>query len=165
MPSYAFFHNEMIPLEDAKISVMTHALHYGTALFEGIRGNWNEETGRINIFRLKEHYERLLSGCRLLQIELPYSADNLCKLTVDLVTKSGLKEDVYIRPLAYKSSQALGVRLHNLENDFLAFVIPWGPYLDMDMARCGVSTWRRPDNNSVPPQVKLCGMYLNNALS
>ena len=165
MPSYAFFHNEFIPLEEAKVSVMTHCIHYGTAIFEGIRGNWNSEERQTYIFRLREHYERMQRGCRVLNINLAYSVEELCRLTVELVTKCGFDEDVYIRPLAYMSSEALGVRLHNLESDFLAFVIPWGPYLDMDKARCAVSSWRRPDDNVNPPQVKSTGIYINNALA
>jgi len=144
---------------------MTHSLHYGTAIFEGIRGNWNSEQKQIYLFRLREHYERLYSGCRVLKINLPYSIDELCQITSELVKRCGFQEDVYIRPLAYKSSESLGVRLHNLEDDFLAFVIPWGPYLDMDKARCGVSSWRRPDDNVIPPQIKITGLYINNALA
>jgi branched-chain amino acid aminotransferase len=75
------------------------------------------------------------------------------------------KEDVYVRPLAYKSAERLGVRLHDVENDFLAFVIPWGPYLDVDKARCCISSWRRPDDNVIPPQAKITGLYANNALA
>jgi branched-chain amino acid aminotransferase len=165
MPSYAFFRNEYVPLAEAKLGVMTHCIHYGTGIFEGIRGNWNSEEKQTYIFRLREHYERLHNGCRVMNIELPYSVEDLSRITVELVARCGFEEDVYIRPLAYKSSEALGVRLHNLENDFLAFVIPWGPYLDMDKARCAVSSWRRPDDNVNPPQVKSTGIYINNALA
>ena len=165
MPPYAFFHGQFVPLAEAKIGVMTHALHYGTALFEGIRGNWNSEQKQIYLFRLKEHYERLGKGCRLLKIKLPYSVDELCRITVELVERCGFEEDIYIRPLAYKSSEALGVRLHDLEDDFLVFAIPWGRYLDMDAAKCCVSSWRRPDSNVIPPQAKITGLYINNALT
>ncbi len=165
MPSYAFFHNEFVPLAEAKIGVMTHALHYGTALFEGIRGNWNGEHRQIYIFRLREHYERLLNGCRVMKIELPYSIDKLCQLTVALVEKCGFQEDIYIRPLAYKSSESLGVRLHDLQSDFLVFAMPWGRYLDVDKARCMISSWRRPDANVIPPQCKITGIYVNNAFA
>ena len=165
MPSYAFFHNELVPLAEAKIGVMTHALHYGTALFEGIRGNWNAEQKQIYIFRLKDHYERMLNGCRVLQMKLPYTLDRLCEITVELVQKCAFQEDIYIRPLAYKSSEALGVRLHDLETDFLAFAIPWGRYIDVDKAKCGVSSWRRPEDNVIPPQVKITGTYVNNAFA
>ena len=164
MPSYAYFHNQFVPLSEAKIGVMTHCIHYGTALFEGIRGNWNSQQKQIYLFRLKEHYERLLNGCRVLTINLPYSIDELCQITIELVERCRFQEDIYVRPLAYKSSEALGVRLHDLDNDFLVFVIPWGPYLP-DEAKCGISSWRRPDDNVIPPQAKITGLYVNNALA
>lgn len=165
MPSYAYFQNEFIPLEDAKIGIMTNAFHYGTAIFEGIRGNWNNRQKQAYIFRLREHYERLANGCRILNITLHHSIDDICQKTVELVAKCGFQEDVYIRPVAYKSSQALGVRLHDLEDDFFMFVIPWGPYLDVDKARCCVSSWHRPEDNVIPPQIKAAGIYINNALA
>ena len=165
MPSYAYFHKKFVPLSEAKIGVMTHSLHYGTALFEGIRGNWNSEQKQLYIFRLKEHYQRLLNGCRLLNIDLLYTTDELCRITVELVEKCRFQEDIYVRPLAYKGSEALGLRLHGLENDFLVFAIPWGLYLDMDKARCMVSSWRRPDDNVIPPQAKITGLYINNSLA
>ncbi len=162
MPSYAFFHNEFVPLSQAKIGVMTHCLHYGTAIFEGIRGNWNSQQKQIYLFRLGEHYQRLYKGCHILKISLPYTIDKLCQITVELVARCGFEEDIYIRPLAYKSSESLGVRLHDLNEDFLAFVIPWGPYLDVDKARCAVSSWRRPEET---PRAKITGFYVNNALA
>jgi len=165
MPPYAYLQKKYLPLSEAKIGVMTHSLHYGTAVFEGIRGNWNSEHQQIYIFRLKEHYERLLKGCRVLKIDQPYSVDEMCQITVELVRKCDFQEDAYIRPLAYKSSEALGVRLHDLEGDFLVFSMPWGRYLDVDKARCVVSSWRRPDNNVLTPQIKVTGIYVNNAMA
>ena len=165
MPSYAFFDKQFIPLAEAKIGVMTHALHYGTAIFEGIRGNWNSQHQQSYLFRLKEHYGRLHQGCHLLRINLPYPKDELCQITIKLVERCAFQEDLYIRPLAYKSSQALGVRLHDLEDDFLVFAIPWGRYLDTDKCKCTISSWRRPDANVMPPQAKITGLYINNALA
>lgn len=165
MPSYAFFHNQFVPLSEAKIGVMTHCLHYGTAIFEGIRGNWNSDQKQSYLFRIREHYERMQNGCKVLKINLPYTIDELCRITVELVARCSFEEDLYIRPLAYKSSESLGVRLHNLDDDFLVFAIPWGPYLDVDKARCAVSSWRRPDDNVIPPQAKITGLYINNALA
>ena len=164
MTSYAYFRKQFVPLSEAKIGVMTHAFHYGTAVFEGIRGNWNSQQQQTYLFRLKEHYERLHSGYRVLKINLPYTVDELCQITVELVARCGFQEDIYIRPLAYKSSEALGVRLHDLDDDFLAFVIPWGPYLP-DKARCSISSWRRPDDNVIPPRAKVTGIYVNNAFA
>ena len=162
MPSYAYFHKQFVPLSEAKIGIMTHSLHYGTAAFEGIRGNWNPDHQQVSLFRLKEHYERLLNGCHILKIDLPHSTDELCQITVELVERCGFKEDIYVRPIAYKSSEALGVRLHGLDSDFSVFIIPWGPYLDVDKARCSISSWRRPKET---PQAKLTGLYINNALA
>jgi branched-chain amino acid aminotransferase len=165
MPSYAYFHKQFVPLAQAKIGVMTNAFHYGTAIFEGIRGNWNSKQKQIYLFRLREHYQRLRNGCRTLKIDLAYTIDELCQITVELVEMCRFEEDVYVRPMAYKSAESLGVRLHDVENDFLALVIPWGPYLDVDKAKCGISSWRRPDYNVIPPQAKVTGLYANNALA
>ena len=162
MPSYVYFRKQIIPLEEAKIGVMTHALHYGTAAFEGIRGNWNAKQKQIYLFRLKEHYERLLRGCRLLKIDLPYTVDDLNKITVDVVRKCNFKEDLYVRPLAYKSSETTGVRLHNLDTDFLVYAFPWGRYIDTDKARVAVSSWRFPKEIA---RAKLTGYYITNALA
>jgi len=162
MSSYAYFHKQFVPLSQAKIGIMTNSLHYGTAVFEGIRGNWNREQQQIYLFRLREHYARLHNGCQVLKISLPYTIDELCQITIELVRKCAFQEDIYIRPLAYKSSEALGVRLHDLEDDFLILAIPWGRYLDVDKARCGVSSWRCPKE---VPRAKLTGLYINNALA
>ncbi len=165
MPSYAYFNKQFVPLSQAKIGVMTNSLHYGTAVFEGIRGNWNSQQKQIYLFRLREHYERMHDGCQVLYIDLPYTIDELCQITTELVARCRFKEDLYVRPLAYKSSESLGVRLHDLECDFLVFAFPWGPYLDKDRVRCSVSSWRRPDYNVIPPSAKITGLYVNNAFA
>ena len=162
MPVYAYFNKQFVPLSEARIGVMTHCLHYGTGVFEGIRGNWNSEERQLYLFRLSEHYERLLNGCRVLNINLPHTANELCQVTVELTERCGFREDIYVRPLAYKGSEALGVRLHNLDDAFMVFAFPWGPYLDTDGVRCIVSSWRRP---SETPQAKITGLYVNNALA
>lgn len=166
MPPYVYFKKQFVPLAEAKMGVMTHALHYGTACFEGIRGNWNDEKGQLYLFRTQEHYQRLHSSCRILKINLPYSVEELCKITARLVELSGYKEDVYIRPLAYKSSEAIGVRLHNLEDDFLIYVSVLPAYLDTDKGvKCCVSSWRRIDDNVIPARAKVTGLYVNSALA
>jgi len=162
MPPYIYFQKEYRPLSEAKIGIMTNFVHYGTGAIEGIRGNWNEEKQQLYLFRLEAHYERLLSGCRILKIDLPYTIDDFCRITVETVRKGEFREDVYIRPIAYKSTEAIGVRLHNLEADFAVFAFPWGPYLDMDKACCCISSWRRPKE---VPQAKLSGLYINSALA
>ncbi|MEE8598748.1 MAG: branched-chain amino acid transaminase, partial [Dehalococcoidales bacterium] len=138
------------------------SLHYGTAVFEGIRGNWNSQQQQLYLFRLKEHYERLQNGCRVLKIDLPYTVEQLCQITVEMTQRCGFEADIYVRPLAYNSTETPGVRLHDLDSDFLVFAIPWGRYLDVDKAKCGVSSWRCPKE---VPRAKLAGLYLNNALA
>lgn len=163
---FAYFQGNIVPLEQAKIGVMTHAFNYGTAVFEGIRGNWNSDDQTIYLFRMREHYERLAQSCKILQLDLHESIDRLCELTVEIVERSGFEEDVYVRPLVYKSSEQVGVRLHNLESDTLIFITPFGPYLDIDKgARCHTSTWRRVDDTGIPPRAKVTGIYVNSALA
>lgn len=165
MPPYAFFRKQFMPLSEAKIGILTHALHYGTACFEGIRANWDDQRERFCIFRPGDHYRRMLNGCRLLKINLPYSIDEQCQLTTELVARSGYREDLYIRPLAYKSSETIGVRLYNLEDDFLIIATPLGPYLGEGGIRCGTSTWRRVDDTMIPARGKISGIYANSALA
>ena len=166
MPALAYFKGEVVPLEDAKISVVTHAFNYGTGVFEGIRGNWNAESERLLLFRVREHYERLLRSCRILNIALPYSLDDFERITVDLVEQTGFREDIYIRPLAYKSSEIVGLRIHDLEDDFLIYVVPFGNYLESDKGiRCTFSSWQRMEDTIIPPSAKITGMYVNNSLA
>ncbi len=161
---YAYFRGEIVPIEQAKISVMTHALHYGTAVFEGIRGNWNAEDGCHYLFRMREHYERLAKSSKVMMLNMRDSVDRLCDVTVEIVERSGFSEDVYVRPLVYTSSEQLGVRLHNLEHDTLIFVTPFPAYLP-ESARCHTSTWRRVDDTGIPPRAKVTGIYANSALA
>jgi branched-chain amino acid aminotransferase len=163
---YAYFKKQIVPLEEAKIGVMTHAFNYGTGVFEGIRGNWNESHEQLYVFRLKEHFDRLRKSCRIMQIELPYDNETLVSTLTRIVEMSGYREDVYIRPLAYKSSEVLGVRLHDLEDDLLMFVTAFGPYLDIEKgARCQTSSWRRVADTGIPARAKVTGIYANSALA
>ncbi|MCH8350536.1 MAG: branched-chain amino acid transaminase [Chloroflexi bacterium] len=162
----AFFRGQYVPLSEAKVSVMTHALHYGTGVFEGIRGNWNEEKGAIFIFRLREHFERLLRGCRLLMLDIPYSVDDLCEITVELVQRNRHQQDIYIRPLAYKSAELIAnLKLQELDSDFTLITVPFGNYLGSDALRCCTSSWRRVDDNMIPARLKISGIYVNSILA
>jgi len=164
---YAFLGGKQLPLAEAKVGIMTHALHYGTAVFEGVRGNWSEKHGKLYVFRLREHYERLLRGSSILKIELPYSVDDLIEITRDLVERNGYREDVYIRPLAFKSAQLVAnLKLHEVESDFTLMVQPFGAYIENDGAiRCQTSSWRRPDDTMMPTGVKLSGLYTTGILA
>jgi len=163
---YAFFKGEFVPLKDAKVSVMTHALHYGTGVFEGIRGNWNQEKGTVYMFRLREHYQRLLRGCRLLMLDIPYSAEALCDITVELVERNGHQQDIYIRPLAYKSAELVAnLKLQEIASDFTLITVPFGSYLGSDVLRCCTSSWRRVDDPMIPARFKISGIYVNSILA
>lgn len=163
---YAYFKKQIVPLSEAKIGIMTHAFNYGTGVFEGIRGNWNAEEEQVYVFRLKEHYDRLRKSCRIMKIDFPYSDEEVISITTRVVEMSGYREDVYLRPLAYKSSEVLGVRLHDLEDDFLLFIAPFGPYLDLEKgARCCTSSWRRVADTGIPARAKITGIYANSALA
>ncbi len=146
---------------------MTHALHYGTAAFEGIRGNWNADDGKLYIFRLREHYERMLQGCKVLWINLPYSLDELCSITVEVLERSGFQEDVYIRPMAYKAEERVAnLNLRELGDGFLCLAVPFGRYIESEGAiKCHVASWRRIDDTMMPPRVKLSGLYVNSILA
>ena len=162
----AFFQGEFIPMENAKIGIMTHAFNYGTAVFEGIRGNWNHSQEQLYLFRPREHIERLRQSAKIMRMQLNYSDDELVKITHELALKNGYTEDVYIRPMVYKSSEAVGVRMHDLEDDFLLFVTPFGAYLDTEIgARCMTSSWRRIDDTMIPARAKVNGLYVNNAMA
>jgi branched-chain amino acid aminotransferase len=164
--AYAFFQGGYVPLSEAKVGIMTHALHYGTGIFEGIRGNWNPEKEVTYIFRLREHYERLLRGCRLLMIDIPYSLEDLCNITVELIERCGYTEDLYIRPLAYKSAERVAnLKLQDLDNDFCLIAVPFGSYLGTDILRCCTSSWRRVDDPMIPARFKISGIYVNSILA
>ena len=163
---YAFLKGELMPLADAKIGLMTHAFNYGTAVFEGIRANWNAEHETLYLFRAREHFARLRKSAHVLMMDLRYSDDELIDLTRRLVTNSGFHEDLYIRPMVYKSQEVLGVRLHDIEDDLLIYCAPFGAYLDLEAGiRCCTSSWRRADDTSIPVRAKVTGVYINSALA
>ena len=162
----AWFRGEFVPAPEAKVGVMTHALHYGTAVFEGIRCNWNEEEEKLLIFRPLEHYQRLVNGAKVLRMDLPMSAEELVKLTVDLVERTGYREDMYIRPLAFKSAERVAnLKLHELDDDLTIIAVPFGQYIDAHVARCVTASWRRIDETMMPPRVKLSASYVNSILA
>ncbi|MEX2247736.1 MAG: branched-chain amino acid transaminase [Dehalococcoidia bacterium] len=164
--SYAYFQKHIMPLDQAKVPVMTHAFLYGTGVFEGIRGNWSDERGECLLFRPREHFERLKMSGQIMYIDVPQSADELTDICRRVVERCGFREDVYIRPIAYKSGEVIGPRLHDVEDDFLLFVLPFGNYLDLDSGiRCQTSTWRRVPDTSIPARAKVTGLYVNSALA
>ena len=161
----AYFGGRQVPLAEAKVSVLTHAFLYGTAVFEGIRG-YRASTGTdVLIFRLREHYQRLEKSCRILNIQLAHDAEALCRITSELVAANRLREDLYIRPIAYKSAERIGVHLSD-ESELVIVVVPFGKYLEDERPLAlGVSSWRRSEDNAIPSRAKVNGSYVNLALA
>ncbi|HJP65827.1 MAG TPA: branched-chain amino acid transaminase [Actinomycetota bacterium] len=163
---FAYLNGEILPLEDAKISVATHAFNYGTGCFEGIRGYWNAERGEIYVVKLREHFRRLLRSCKIFRIDIGKTAEDLADIAVELIRRGEYREDVYIRPIAYKASPVIRVGLIGLEDGFTCFTAPMGAYLDIDRGlSVTVSGWRRNDDNAIPARAKATGGYLNTALA
>jgi len=166
MTKYAFFQGQIVPIENAKVSIMTHAFNYGTGCFEGIRGYWNEQEEQLYVFRLKEHFERMHRSARILHIRIPYTADELGEITLELLRGEGYRQDCYVRPLAYKADEVIGVRLHDLNDGFAIFTVPFGRYIEKEEgAHVCISSWRRVDDNAVPARAKITGAYINSAFS
>ena len=165
MPNYAFFNGQFVPFKEAKVGVMTHAFNYGTGCFEGIRAYWNEKHAQLYVFRLREHFERLHRSCSILRMQLPHCAVELGEIAVELLQKEGFQQDAYIRPLAYKVDEIIGVRLHDLTDGFTMFAVPFGRYIEKEEgAHVCVSAWRRVDDNAAPARAKITGAYINSAL-
>jgi branched-chain amino acid aminotransferase len=159
-----YFEGEWIPMRDAKVSIMTHAFMYGTATFEGIRGYWNAEQGRLYGLKIREHVERIRQSCRILLMQDVPSVDELTRLIVETVRRNGFREDVYIRPSFYKSTAAIGVRLHDLDNQLYVIALPFGNYIDTESGvRVMTSSWRRNADEALPARGKIVGGYVNMA--
>lgn len=160
-----YFDNRFVPLREAKVGILTHALHYGTGVFEGIRGYWEADRGELFLVRLREHYTRWKANCGILDIQLPLSPLELCDLTVELVRRNRFQSNLYVRPLAYKSAQRIGVHPDE-QNAFAIVVLPFGDYLDSHQGlHAGVVSWRRIEDNAIPGRAKICGAYVNSALA
>jgi len=159
-----YFEGSFVPMRDARVSVMTHAFMYGTATFEGIRAYWNEDEGVLFGLKVREHVERIRQSCRILLMNNVPPVDELTRLIVETVRRNGFREDVYIRPSFYKSTKAIGVRLHNLENDLSIIALPFGNYIDTAAGvRLMTSSWRRNSDDALPARGKIVGGYVNMA--
>ena len=166
MLEYAFFEGRIVPFADARISVGTHAVQYGTGAFAGIRGYLDADGETINIFRLPEHAARLLNSAKLLRATLPFTRETLARTIVDLVEKNAPTGDVYIRPFVYKSSVQLTPRLTGLDNELAVYMLQLGDYLDTAAGvKAAVSSWQRVADNAIPGRGKLSGAYINSALA
>ncbi len=160
-----FLAGEYIAADQARVGIATHALSYGTGCFEGIRAYYNSETDQLYVFRALEHYERLARSCKIMNIRLPYTPEELVEMTCELIRRNGFRENCYIRPFAYKADETIGVKLNGLEDAFTMFTMPMGDYISTAGLRCMVSSWRRVDDNMIPARAKISGAYVNSAFA
>jgi branched-chain amino acid aminotransferase len=159
-----YFGGEYVPLHEARIGILTHALHYGTGVFEGIRGYWNDDEQQLFLMRPVEHFERWKQNCGILRITVPASAERLCEITSELIRRNSFQTDIYVRPLAYKSAERVGVRTDD-KDAFALIALPFGAYLPDKGLHAGVSSWRRLEDNAIPARGKICGAYVNSVLA
>ncbi|HAC64895.1 MAG TPA: branched chain amino acid aminotransferase [Cyanothece sp. UBA12306] len=160
----AYFENEFVPFEKANISIATHALHYGTAAFGGMRGIPDpQNTAQILLFRLDRHCYRLSKSAKFLGHDLP--ADKIEQIIVDFVKKNQPTKPFYIRPLVYSSGLGIAPRLHNIEKNFFVYGLEMGDYLSPDGISCRISSWYRQEDRSFPLRGKISGAYITSALA
>ena len=165
MTEYYFMNGKMVEADKAMIPVRTHGFLYGTAVFEGIRAYWNDEEKQLYVFRAPEHYERLLRSAKIMYMKSPYTVEEHCKYTVELLKKNGYKQDAYMRPTLYKSAQKVGPGLYDNEDSYMIISNKMGDYIDTSKGlKVCVSSWRRNSDNAIPPRAKVAGSYANAAL-
>ena len=165
LPNFAYFRGQIVPYSDAKIGVMTHGLNYGTAAFGGVRGYWNDEEDELFIFRPRDHFARLLNSAKLLDMDIGLDPAQLTDITMELLRTENHRQDVYIRPLIYKSDEIIGVKLHDVGEEITIFTVPFDKYVSNDTnAHVTFSSWRRIDDNMIPARGKISGAYVNSAL-
>jgi branched-chain amino acid aminotransferase len=160
-----YFDNQFVALRDARVSILTHALHYGTGVFEGIRAYWDNAKQELFVLRPLEHYQRWKQNCGILRIEVPHLPQALCDITVQLLQRNQFRSDVYIRPLAYKSAARVGITPDD-QDAWTIIAIPFGDYLPSQQGlHVGVSSWRRVEDTAIPARGKICGAYVNSVLA
>ena len=166
LPRFAFFRGRVVPYEEAKVGVLTHALNYGTGVFGGLRAYWNDDEKQLFVFRPHDHFRRFLQSTKLMCMDLPYSYEDLTNSLVELIRMEGHQEDLYIRPLAFYGDEIIGVRVHDLNPELSIVVLPFGNYnKNEDNMHVTVSSWRRIDDNVIPARGKIAGAYVNSALA
>jgi branched-chain amino acid aminotransferase len=165
LSKHAYFEGKIVPLEDAKVSIAAHAFLYGTSVFGGMRAYWNEEKQRLFVFRPYDHFRRLLHSAKMMSMKTDYDEESLIQLTLDLLRTDDWKQDIYFRPTFYKADLGIGVRLHDIRDEFSIFVMAYEKYVKNDMdAHVTFSSWRRIDDNVIPARAKVAGAYVNSSL-
>ena len=161
---YAWFGGRCVPFAEATISVATHALHYGTGAFGGMRALPNpSDPGEILLFRADRHARRLSQSARLLLTEL--AEETIMDGIVQILRANRPSTPVYLRPFVYTSDLGIAPRLHDIETDFLIYGIELGDYLSPDGVSCRISSWTRQEDRSLPLRGKISGAYITSSLA
>ena len=164
--TWVYFQGEFARYHDVKLGLMTHALHYGTGCFEGIRAYWNARQEQLHLLQAPAHFERMRRNANVLRMALPHTTEQLVDTTVELLRRNQFKSDTYVRPLLYAASEDIGVRFHNLKYGFFIYSTPFGNYVEIEAGiRCMVSSWRRVPDESLPARAKVTGAYAQSALA
>lgn len=164
--SIVYFDGAFMPLAQANVSVATHGLHYGTGCFEGIRAYWRDDHRELYILRLEEHVERFFQSCCILRITPPFRRSEMCDLVIEVLRRNGYQSDVYIRPIAFKSTATIKLTLDHLDDSIAIFAFPFGDYTHREGGlRVCLSPWRRIDDNAIPTKAKVTGSYVNASLA
>jgi branched-chain amino acid aminotransferase len=162
---FIWLDGKFVKWEDAKVPIMTHALHYGTTIFEGIRA-YSSKDNKLYVFRLAEHMERLHRSAQVYGINVNYSAKELCDATVELLRKNKIVESCYIRPLNFVGLHGIDLNVTRDSPTYCAIIVfPFARYFSEDGIRVCVSSWRRINDTSIPPMAKAAGNYLNSVLA
>ena len=163
--SWVYYEGSVVRYADAKLGLLTHALHYGTGVFEGIRAYWNADREQLYTVRMADHFQRLHDNARALQMHHNVNVDELCAVTNDLLRRNAFREDAYVRPILFKSAESIGVKLHDVPDSLGIVTLPLGNYIGTEGIRCMVSSWRRIDDTMAPVRTKCTGLYINAALA
>lgn len=165
---YIWMNGKLVPWADANVHVLSHSLHYGSGVFEGIRCYKDPESDRSFIFRLRDHMERLHRSAKIAAIDLPYTVDQLCEATVETIRANNLPA-CYIRPLVFRGYGVMGVDPTGAPTDVIIACWPWDAYLGEEAlangVAVGVSSWRQRSINAIPPAVKATASYFNSLMA
>jgi branched-chain amino acid aminotransferase len=163
---FVWLDGEVLPWEKATVHVFTHALHYGTGVFEGIRA-YKVENDEVLVFRLRDHIKRMMESAKIYNFDMPYSEDEICDAVLELITKNEFHSSLYIRPIAFKGVGGINLDARATPTSLSIIAFPYQKYFDeakpgLDVC---VSTWRRLGEPSVPAMAKACGHYINSVLA
>ncbi len=161
-----FFQGEFRPLKEANVNIQTHALQYGTACIGGMRAYWNKIKNNLFLFRIEDHIHRLLNSAKILMMNMPYSEKELIEISKQVLSKGEWKQNVYLRPIIYKSSDELTPIMHSTEDSFALYAIPLNDYMDVNKGlTTSISSWRRMGDYQIPAVAKTSAGYLNSSLA